>query len=105
MSYPTGQDLERSGSGALRWLRRTLYTVVGAALLVTSFFFIEFALIAGLLLALAIAVRIWWMTRALRSARNARVPLEGQYVVVDGNEDSAAALIVDGRKPRADHTL
>ena len=65
------------------WLQRALLTVLGAGLVVLAFFFLTVALVAGALLALAIAVRFWWLMRRVRAEREASAALEGEYTVVE----------------------
>ena len=65
------------------WLQTALLAVVGITLAVVGFFFVAVALLAGVCLALVIAVRWWWLVRRLRAARKAAGPLEGEYVVLD----------------------
>jgi hypothetical protein len=65
------------------WLQRALLAVLGAALAVTAFFFLVFALIAGAILALGIGIRFWWVLRRLRQQARASAPLEGEYTVVE----------------------
>ena len=65
------------------WLQRALLAVLGAALAVTAFFFLVFALVAGAILALGIGIRFWWVLRKLRQQAQATAPLEGEYTVVE----------------------
>jgi predicted lipid-binding transport protein (Tim44 family) len=65
------------------WPQRALLTLLGAGVIVIGFFFLTLALAAGAILAAVIGVRVWWIMRRLRAARNASVPLEGQYSVVE----------------------
>jgi hypothetical protein len=74
----------RAGRG---WAQRALLTLVGATVLVVGFFFITVALIAGSVLAIAIALRWWWIVRRLRAAHRAHGPLEAEYRVVDHDAD------------------
>ncbi|MBI4195336.1 MAG: hypothetical protein HY526_09685 [Betaproteobacteria bacterium] len=66
----------------LNFLEKILYAIVGAVVLVTAFFFLTVAIIAGAFLALAIIARWWWISRKLRRAARDET-LEGQYTVVE----------------------
>lgn len=65
------------------WLQRALLTVLGAGVAILAFFFLTVALIAGSILALAIAVRWWWYMRRVRAERRASAALEGEYTVIE----------------------
>jgi hypothetical protein len=70
------------------WLKRAAFAVLGVAFAAVAFFFITVALVAGAFLALVIALRWWWMMRRLRAAQKSAGPLEGEYTVIDGANDS-----------------
>ena len=65
------------------WLQRAVLAVLAAALAVTAFFFLVFALIAGALIALAVGIRFWWVLRRLRAQAQASAALEGEYTVIE----------------------
>ena len=71
------------------WLQQAALAVVGLTLIVVAFFFITVALIAGALLAIAIALRWWWVVRRLRKNAEKTGPLEGEYVVIEGADSDA----------------
>jgi predicted PurR-regulated permease PerM len=65
------------------WLQQLALTVVGVAVIVVAFFFVTVALIVGVLLAIGIALRWWWVVRRLRKASANSESLEGEYVVIE----------------------
>ena len=69
------------------WLQRAMFATLGLLVLVAGFFFLTVALVAGAILALVIAIRVWWVMRRLRAQARAASPLEGEYTVVDRTED------------------
>ena len=73
------------------WLQRAVLAVLGAALAVTAFFFLVFALIAGALIALGVGIRFWWVLRKVREQAKASAALEGEYTVIE-REDSGRRL-------------
>ena len=62
------------------WMGRLIATIVAAALRVAGLFFVAFALVAAAVLALVVAVRIWWVVRKLRTQRDNEV-IEGSYSI------------------------
>ena len=76
------------GNPAKRWLQAALATAGGAALIVLSFFFALFALAAAALLIAVIGARWRWMLRkARRAAERANGVVEGEYQVIERDED------------------
>jgi hypothetical protein len=63
-------------------LVRILYGALGLVVLVAAFFFVGIALVAGAILAAAIALRWWWLRRRIARARQADV-VEGEYRVIE----------------------
>lgn len=61
-------------------LGRILSALLTVALLVTGFFFLMFALIAGAVIATIVLARIWWISRKLRARRDETI-IEGDYTV------------------------
>lgn len=82
MDAPDRVRIPTSRSTATGWLQRVLLSVLGVLVLVTAFFFLTVALIAGAFLAVIIGVRWWWLVRRLRAREAASGPLEGHYTVV-----------------------
>jgi len=74
----TGRATSWSG-----WLRAALLTVAGIAILVLAFFFLAIAVVTGAVLASAIGLRWWWLTRRLRQRAQQNSPLEGEYQVIE----------------------
>jgi len=71
----------------LNWLERLLVFLASVFLVVLGFFFLTVALVAGALIASAVIVRWWWISRKLRRARDRdRDVLEGEYEVVNRSE-------------------
>lgn len=62
------------------WLGRVIATLVAASVAVVGLFFFAFALVAAAVLAIIVAVRIWWVSRKLRARRDQDV-IEGSYSV------------------------
>jgi hypothetical protein len=63
-------------------IERAVFFVLGLVTLVTAFFFIGIALIAGAVLAGVFLLRWWWLQRKLRRAE-AEGWVEGEYRVVE----------------------
>jgi membrane protein implicated in regulation of membrane protease activity len=76
----TGRTVRWNG-----WLRTVLLSVAGIAILALAFFFLALAVVTGAVLASAIALRWWWVTRRLRHRQQAqrRSVLEGEYQVIE----------------------
>ena len=68
------------------WLQRVFLALAAAGLAIVAFFFITIALIAAAFIALAIAVRWWWVLRRLRAEAKASEALEGEYTVIENAE-------------------
>lgn len=75
--------------GRGNWLTKIALALVGAVILISAFFFLTVALIAGAFLALGIAVRWWWFMRKVRAQARASEALEGQYTVVERSRAEA----------------
>ena len=82
MAAPDRVRVLTAHSTATGWLQRVLLALLGLLVLVTAFFFLTVALIAGAFLAVIIGVRWWWLMRRLRAREAASDSLEGQYTVV-----------------------
>lgn len=67
------------------WLERVLYAIGGLAVVVVGFFFLTVAIVVGAILALVIIVRLWWLSRQIRKARDRNL-MEGEYEVVERPE-------------------
>jgi uncharacterized protein HemY len=69
------------------WLQRLAFVAGGAILVVSAFFFLAMAVVAGTVLAIGVAARIWWSVRRLRARAKENEamsgPLEGEYTVVN----------------------
>jgi hypothetical protein len=70
---------QRRGS---TWLQRTVAFVVAATVAVSALFFLTLALILGVILALAIAIRWFTLGQRRRVTSGAATALEGEYRVV-----------------------
>jgi hypothetical protein len=68
-----------------RWLQRAAIVAAGAIFVVSAFFFLAVAVVAGTILAIGVGVRIWWGLRRLRAQAKAAGPLEGEYTIVKGS--------------------
>jgi membrane protein implicated in regulation of membrane protease activity len=62
------------------WLGRVVATLVAASVAVVGLFFFAFALVAAAVLASIVALRIWWVSRKLRTPKDDGV-IEGSYSV------------------------
>jgi predicted lipid-binding transport protein (Tim44 family) len=69
---------------------RLIATIVAASLAVAGLFFVAFALVAAVVLASIVAVRIWWVVRKLRTQRDKDV-IEGSYSI-ESEKNSAGTL-------------
>ena len=69
-------------SNPLNWLERLLVFLASVFLVVLVFLVLTVALVAGALIASAVIVRWWWLSRKLRRAR-AQETLEGEYEIVE----------------------
>lgn len=80
-------EYRHSASGLVKsWVGRAVLAVVGIVIAVGAFFFLTIALIAGAILAAAIALRFWWVMRRVRKTVAASGPLEGEYTVVPNRQ-------------------
>ncbi|HEX2828741.1 MAG TPA: hypothetical protein VHP37_20475 [Burkholderiales bacterium] len=70
----------RSGGG---WLARAAFALLGLAIAAVAFFAVTIALVIGVLVALVIGARWWWLMRRVRKAAAAQGPIEGEYTVVE----------------------
>ena len=62
------------------WMGRLVATIAAGALAVAGLFFIAFALAATAVIAVIVALRVWWIFRKSRLQRDADV-IEGSYSV------------------------
>ncbi|HSN42120.1 MAG TPA: hypothetical protein VLT92_18235 [Burkholderiales bacterium] len=78
------------------WLSRIVVFMLAATIAVLAFFFLTIALIAGTLLAVAIGLRWWWLTRKLRASAEEHA-FEGEYTVIEHSEHEHGAGPRHGR--------
>jgi hypothetical protein len=83
MSEYNAARLLSSSKRSTNWLQRVLLVAAGLTVAVAAFFFLMFALAAGAVLALAIGIRFWWVTRKLRAQAKNTQALEGEYTIVE----------------------
>ena len=62
------------------WMGRLVATIAAGALAVAGLFFIAFALAAAAVIAVIVALRVWWIFRKSRLQRDNDV-IEGSYSV------------------------
>jgi len=65
------------------WIVRAAYAVLGLAIAALAFFFLTIALMIGVVVAVVLGVRWWWILRRVRRAREAAGPIEGEFERVD----------------------
>jgi hypothetical protein len=68
---------------------RVVFALVAITLAVAGLFFLAFALVAVMAIAIIIGIRFWWLRRKIRMQQNSDV-IEGSYSV-----ESAPLLTVD----------
>ena len=71
---------------------QVVYFLLGIVVLVLAFFFIGIALIAGVILAIALLIRWWWLKRRLQRTVADDGVVEGKYTVVE-------SVMIDQRTP------
>ena len=80
-------EYRHSAPGRVKtWITRALLATTGVVIVVGAFFFLTIALIAGAILAAALALRFWWVMRKVRRNMQASAPLEGDYTVVPSRQ-------------------
>lgn len=79
---PTPAGAKRVLSAAGRLVAGVLVAVVALGFVVLGFFFLAAALVAGGIVAVVVLLRLWWLQRRVRKAKEAEI-LTTEYTVVE----------------------